>query len=184
MGNRTAVFFCDIMGTITSDIDRENKLKEMVHNLKIIKKENDIDTLYFSFLTSDNISVLRKYSDEFLNYVDEEIILGKQIFGNGYYTNEGIVFTNPNVTKTDQMLSEIKQKKPQMIFFADDNSSIRYYIDMISNILKYNVILFSPNERNHSNYNGNIGNLEGLNIALTEYIKSIKKKHLINKINH
>lgn len=173
MEKGTAMFFCDIAGTITGDENREDNLSQFVESLVKIKESNNIDDFYFVFATADSLQYLQAYKDELSDYIEYDLIkFGKQIFE---YKSNDLNGSEHLVTKIDQMFNQIKESKPDYIYYAEDTPTNRLIAQGIASKINCNLITFSPCGEVYSDFGGNSKGLPGLNEAVSKYLKTINK---------
>lgn len=166
------IFFCDIIGTLTGKQDRENNIKVFCNNLRRIKEIDNLDTLYFSLISSNNLEEVMKLLYSFkTNLESEGITIGIQ-YADGKKNHFGKVI-NSSEGKQTQMIDAIRILYPDKIYYADDtliNQKVASHI--IRKCLNLDVIPFIPGEDNTTK------DISGLNRCLEKYVfeKTFERK--------
>lgn len=114
-------FFCDIIGTIDGcEENRYEQLSAFVELLENIISENKEEQVIFEFITSEDSIYLQKFLRELSPFIkNSNIVLGNQ-FSDSTVLNSNIIKQNSNFSKADMIIQEIKDKKVNHVYIADD----------------------------------------------------------------
>lgn len=129
---KVIVFFSDIAGTYdnsdSKNIQREEFLMRFKDNLYELKDLFGADRVVFSFVTNDNAKFLMRHIIEFKeNIADENIIMGKQFYNDGYINgdriNSNYLKDNLKVRKIIEYIKQLKEKYEVVnTYYADDST--------------------------------------------------------------
>lgn len=147
----TVCFFCDIRGTLTGNKkNNDEDYKKFNDILKKIQKENNTNSIIFSFISNDNSEFVYENKKNLELYMDKSIYFGRQFFETGYLIDDKIY--NGKTGKATQILDYLdllsKKVNIKKVYFADDieiNHKILEFINMKNND-KYNIVSIKPTE--------------------------------------
>lgn len=137
---KTVLFFCDINGALTG----ENSMSLLVNRLENLRDVYHCQKLIFSIVSSEHIGIIKNYVNEIMRH-ENNIVLGKQFYGEGYIDYQKNEINNANVDKSKlgQMMNYIKELKDtedlKMICYADDNAS-ELYIELFNKVCPESMI--------------------------------------------
>lgn len=175
---KNAIFFCDIYGTYFYEKEnRKDLLKEFISNLVKLKMKDNIDILYFCFITSDNIDYLMDAVEDIRYHLPNDIVLDNQYF------NKGVIDLDNNVQKEINYdskaniiidyVSEIKENKSiYKIYFADDYNLAHSLLKALNETYGFNIVSFEIGKSNQivdNEFTSKDKGLKGLNYCLRKY---------------
>lgn len=174
---RNAIFFCDIYGTYFYEKEnRKELLKEFINNLIDLKIKDNINILYFCFITSDNVDYLMDAVEDIRYHLPNDIILDNQYFNNGVIDLENNVQREIDYDSKANIIidyvSEIKEnKKIYKIYFADDYNLIHSLLNALNEKYGFNIISFEIGKSTEldDSFSSNDKGLKGLNYCLRKY---------------
>ncbi len=155
------LFCCDIFNTYYYSYENHNEeRKKFIENLIKIKEKDNLNVLFFSFITSDNSDFLNEFIEDIKYHLPDDIKLIEQFFYNGY-----ILDNNKEIykyTQKEEVVDYLKNKyKPVKIYYADD---------VLSNHNNKNIIHFIPGKYKDHCYCSDNKGLMGLNDAIKKYL--------------
>lgn len=129
------IFFCDISGTFTGDVNREQSLKNLADNLNRLIESEDIPNLKFSFISSENPEFIKQYVKELKKYItNPKIQLGTH-YGFDKKFIEGEEPVECPMGKAGQIIDELKHyDNINKIYYDDDTPIYHVMIDYIARI--------------------------------------------------
>lgn len=176
---KNGIFFCDISGTYF--YEKENRsilVNEFIECLKLLKYKENLDILYFCFITSDNIDYLKDAISDIEYHLPEDIVLEKQFFSNGVITtNDEVVYLTPDSKANiiiDSLLNIKDSKSICKIYFADDYSLNHSLLKAINESYNFDITYFelgSSNDDDYKCFYSSGKGLQGLTYVLKKYSK-------------
>lgn len=195
------IFFCDIWGTFNyEEENKEELMTRFVFQLQKMMKKDNINELEFIFISLEQTDVIYKYMSEFNSFLINNNLNGSIKINLAFGENEYIDINGEKSEcisgKVAQILSYIKNKDINKLYFADDTITHHHVlINMMSkfrdiNVLPENLILFIPGkkleyydifpDKYEHIYNSKIKGLEGLTECLENKEQIYLKKQMIN----
>lgn len=178
LGDKMDIFFCDIVGTFEGNQEnRVYEVKEFIEKILKLVEIDQVNHIIFSFISSENMEIVKQCINEIKPYLNDQIKLGIQFSEEAIYF-EGSVSEINMSGKLEQILYVTKKlEKVKNIYFADD-SEINQKI--ISEVLKvkypnFNIISFVPGTESKQFFYGNEQKgITGLNKIIDHYIHTKK----------
>lgn len=124
--------FSDVHNTYTSSFGqnkdyKNNRIEELKNFKKILLEISKIykcDQIWFSFITSENLELLKKHIDEFTNIIENTIIkFKKNYFKNKKYYKDDLNNDYNKEIKAEIIISEMIKNIDQIkvVIYIDDN---------------------------------------------------------------
>lgn len=183
------IFNCNIVNTFTSNDDiRKEHLEEFADNSKNLTHALGLNTILFSFYSTDKIDEVIRYKDELGSVKDITHLNMKYHYGDTQkWDNNTIIDLNKELkNKTDQMLNQIDEYEKNginvdRVIYADDSEinqtifkcclkNMNKDIDFISLIPGSNM-----EGNNLDTFTSPKKGLDGLNECINQYINCLKE---------
>ena len=162
------LFICDIYNTYFCANDNHGEeRKKFIDNLVSIIIKDNLDILYFSFVTNDTNSYLEDAINDLKYHLPNKIVLIKQYYYNGYIYDDKL-YSYDYKYRYEIIENLKKEYNTSKIYYADDS----LFNHKLVNDKK--VIHFINN--NDKNYFNSLDlGLKGINGAIKQYLKTSSK---------
>lgn len=172
------IFFCDIVGTFEGNQEnRINEIKEFIQKVLTIVEIDQVDHIIFSFISSENMDIVKGCINEITPYLNNQIKLGIQFSEEQIYF-EGLVKETNMVGKLEQIVYATKKlEKVKNVYFADDSEIMQI---IVSNFFErkypeFNLVSFVPGtDSKNFLYGHEQKGIVGLNKIMDHYIYTKK----------
>lgn len=158
------LFFCDICGTLTKDINfkiNEEALSDFIENLNLLIKQGQTDGIILSLVTTEKLEITNLVEKQINEYVKENrIILGPHIYN--------------SVNKPCDIVDYIEKINStyhiDKIYYADDCELYHYFLEELVSDYDYNIQSIIPKDNSLFDVNKNLLN----------YSQKVKKKKSVS----
>lgn len=158
------LFFCDICGTLTKDINfkiNEEALSDFIENLNSLVKHGQTDGIILSLVTTEKLETTNLVQKQINEYVKEKkIILGPHICNS----------TNKPCDIVDYIKEINSTYHIDKIYYADDCELYHYFLEELISDSDYEVQSIIPKD----------GALFDVNKNLLNYSQKVKKKKSVS----
>lgn len=183
------IFFCDIVGTYQgTSQNRKQEVKKFVKKVLKLVEIDQVDHIIFSFVSSENMEIVKSCIDEITPYLNDQIKLGIQFSESEIYF-EGLIRQTEMSCKLDQILYVTRKLgEVKNIYFADDSEFIQTLVSdfFAQKYPQFNVISFVPGTQStRFLYKTEQKGIDGLNKIMDQYIhmkKPITKPTIMQKV--